>query len=84
MGDRVLCGEFGVHQQKYDPRDLTHFTNLLNVLNRDGYDYCAQSYQPGNDFPQLTGDWGTTDWRSLNTQGSVYVDAIPRDIAYYD
>jgi hypothetical protein len=84
MGDRVLCGELGVHQQNYDARDLTHFKNLLKVLNQDGYDYCAQSYQPGDDFPQLVGDWGTTDWHTLNTQGNVYVDALPLDISYYE
>jgi hypothetical protein len=83
MGDRVLCGEFGVHGQNYDARDLTHFQNLVRVLNQDGYDYCAQSYQPGNDFPQLIGDWGTTDWQTLNTQGNVYVDALPLDISYF-
>jgi hypothetical protein len=83
-GDRVLCGEFGVHGQAYDRRDMEWFENLITILLRDGYDMIAEAYQPNSDFPQLIGDWGTTDWHTLNTQGNVFVDALPLDIRYYE
>jgi hypothetical protein len=82
-GDRVLCGEFGVYGQHTDSRDVQWFRNLLTILLRDGYDMICEAYQPGGDFPQLYGDWRTTDWTSLNIQGNVYVDALPYDITYY-
>lgn len=84
LGDRVLCGEFGVHEQDYDSRDMLWFQNLLTILNRDGYDMTCESYQPGSDFPQLTGSWGATDWQTLNSQGNVYIDALPLEIGYYE
>jgi hypothetical protein len=84
LGDRVLCGEFGVHGQDYDARDMQWFQNLLTILKRDGYDMICEAYQPGTDFPQLSGDWGTTDWQTLNAQGNVYVDALPIDMSYYE
>jgi hypothetical protein len=82
-GDRVLCGEFGVHGQVYDHRDMQWFKHLIAILRRDGYDMIAEAYQPNNDFPQLIGDWEITDWHTLNTQGNTFVDALPLDIRYY-
>jgi hypothetical protein len=82
-GDRVLCGEFGVHGQRYDPRDFQWFQNLLTILNRDGYDRIAEAYQPNYNFPQLLGTDETTDWRTLNTQGQTYVAAFPLNLSYY-
>jgi hypothetical protein len=82
-GDRVLCGEFGVHGQRYDPRDFQWFQNLLTILNRDGYDRIAEAYQPNYNFPQLQGTDDTTDWRTLNTQGNTYVTAFPLNLSYY-
>ena len=82
-GDRVLCGEFGVHGQRYDPRDFQWFQNLLTILNRDGYDRICEAYQPNYNFPQLLGTDDTTDWRTLNDQGTTYVAAFPLNISYY-
>jgi aryl-phospho-beta-D-glucosidase BglC (GH1 family) len=82
-GDRVLCGEFGVHRQDPDPRDLQWFRNLLTILKRDGYDMICEGFQPGQDFPQLQGNWATTDWTTLNRQGHVYVASVPSDLTYY-
>jgi hypothetical protein len=85
MGDRVLCGEFGVHGQTYDSRDMTHFQNEMKVFNQDHYDYCAQSYISGTDFPMLTGtSISSSDWKTLNTQGQYYVDALSLNISYYE
>ncbi|MCW4041018.1 MAG: hypothetical protein NWE83_09750, partial [Candidatus Bathyarchaeota archaeon] len=64
--------------------DMQWFQNLLTILKRDGYDMICEAYQPGTDFPQLSGDWGTTDWQTLNAQGNVYVDALPIDMSYYE
>jgi hypothetical protein len=82
-GDRVLCGEMGVYGQNPDPRDLQWFQNLLTILHRDGYDMICEAYQPNHNFPQLTGEDDTTDWYTLNTQGTVYVSALPPDLSYY-
>lgn len=83
LGDRVIVGEFGVKGQHYDSRDLQWFQNLLTILNRDGYDRICEAYQPNHNFPQLTGDDDTSDWRTLNTQGNIYVSALPPDLRYY-
>jgi hypothetical protein len=82
-GDRVLCGEFGVNGQHPDPRDLQWFQNLLTILNREGYDMICEAYLPGYNFPQLTGEVDTSDWQTLNTQGTIYVTGLPLDLNYY-
>jgi hypothetical protein len=82
-GDRVLCGEFGVQGQHPDPRDLQWFQNLLTVLTREGYDMICEAYLPGYNFPQVTGELDASDWRTLNTQGNMYVEALPLNLQYY-
>jgi hypothetical protein len=65
-GYRVLVGEFGVHggESSQDSRGRTWFQSMLRVQESDGYDTCFQSFQPGNDFPGIQGNWNDTNWPS--------------------
>jgi hypothetical protein len=82
-GDRVLCGEFGTKGQNPDTRDRQWFENMMTVMKADGYDMCGQSFQPGGDFPMLTGNWGTTNWNTLNSTGNYFKNNRPSVLEYY-
>lgn len=82
MGDRVLCGEFGTHTQNPDSRDTAYFKSQITVFKADGYDYCGQSYQAGNDFPMLTGPINQ-QWTELNPTGEYFVSQIG-DLQYFN